>query len=100
MIIFVKLVIFSFLENYRTGKSKLQAVELATSHPNGSTKTWHQPRGGTARHSLANAQLAEPVVAPGVDSGLGQSQAVLLSSGNLGNAQAWKSLEQGNLGRN
>ena len=63
-----------------------QAVELATSHPNGSTKTWHQSRGGTASHSLANAQLAEPVVAPGVDSGLGQSQAVLLSSGNLGNA--------------
>ena len=63
-----------------------QAVELTTSHPNGSTKTWNQSRGGTACHSLPNPQLAEPVVAPGVDSGLGQSQAVLLSSGNLGNA--------------
>ena len=75
-----------------------QAVELTTSHPNCSTKTWHQPRCGTACHRLANPQLAEPVVSPGVDSGLRQSQAVLLSSGNLGHAQAWKSLEQGDLG--
>ena len=75
-----------------------QAVELTTSHPNGSTKTWHQPWCGTACHRLANPQLAEPVVSPGVDSGLCQSQAVLLPSGNLGNAQAWKSLEQGDLG--
>ena len=75
-----------------------KAVELSTCHPNSSTKAWNQSWGRTPSHSLSDPQLAEPVVAPSVDSSLSESQAVLLPSCHLGNSQPWKGLEEGNLG--